>query len=329
MSADLWHWSLLAAWLFLSFFLSGMEAAIMALSRLRIRQWLREGKPQARILLRYLDQPENFLWTILVGNTLANFSVTWFIVTDLHNVFPQSPIWFWITFAVSTFIVYLTCELLPKRLFRRYPNRLALRWVRLFRVLHVALSPLVACVEWFTGRLLRWAGGQEMSSRVFGNRDELRAMMQESGASLHPTERTLINRVFDLQTRTIGQLAKSLETADTVTVSTPIEEVQRRSYEGRHTRLPVWSDRGPQRRIVGVVSIRNILYAEPEPRKKTAGDFLRPAVYLNEATRLEEALHRMQRSGEHLAIVVDAGGRERGLITLGDILGTVFGEVKE
>ena len=57
----------------LSFFMSGMEAGVFALSRLRIRQLMRAGKPRAKVLHGYLEKPEDFLWTILVGNTLANF----------------------------------------------------------------------------------------------------------------------------------------------------------------------------------------------------------------------------------------------------------------
>src|SRR5256885_16935329 len=57
----------------LSFFMSGMEAGVFALSRLRIRQWMRAGKLRAKVLHGYLERPEDFLWTILVGNTLAHF----------------------------------------------------------------------------------------------------------------------------------------------------------------------------------------------------------------------------------------------------------------
>ena len=60
----------------LSFFLSGMEVGVFALSRLRIRHLMRAGNPRARALLGYLERPENFLWTILVGNTLANIGVS-------------------------------------------------------------------------------------------------------------------------------------------------------------------------------------------------------------------------------------------------------------
>ena len=327
MTFDWFHWLSIGGWLVLSFFMSGMEAGVMALSRLRIRQWLREGRPQARILLGYLDHPENFLWTILVGNTIANFAAVVFIVTDLHNAFGERPELFWPIFLAVGGVMYLLGELLPKTLFRRLPNRLCLRLVWLFRLLHFGLSPLVAVVERLARLLLRLTGGTALTGQVFGNREELRAFMQESGAALQPAERTLINRVLDLQSRTVGQIATPLEQADTLTATTPVAEILARCRERQHTRLPVWDHATADRRIVGVVSLRNLIYGPVNPAKATAGDYLRPALFLPEATRLEDALQRLQRSGEHLAIVVDGAGRERGLVTIGDILRVLFGEV--
>jgi CBS domain containing-hemolysin-like protein len=324
---DWLHWFGIVGWLILSFFLSGMEAGVMALSRLRIRQWLREGRPQARALQGYLDHPENFLWTILVGNTIANFSVVAFIVIDLHTAFSEQPWLFWSLFLVVGGVMYLLGELLPKTLFRRLPNRLCLRLVWLFRLVHFVLSPLVAMVERFAKLLLRLTGGTALTGRIFGNREELRAFMQESGAALQPAERTLINRVLDLQTRTVGQIATPLEQADTLTVATPVAEIITLCRDRQHTRLPVWNHAAADRRIAGVVSLRNLIYGPENPAKVTAGDYLRPALFLPESTRLEEALQRLQRSGEHLAIIVDAAGRERGLVTIGDILRVLFGEV--
>lgn len=318
---------LLFIWLLTSFFLSGMEAAVMSLNRLRLRQWLREGRSPARVLLGYLDRPENFLWTILVGNTLANFAAVMSVAIHLHNAMDRHLLAFWISFACFVLALYLVCELLPKQLFRLAPDRFASRMVGAFQFIHVLLSPIVFAVESFTAGLLRWTGGLPMTTRVFGNRDELRATIVDSGTALHPAERTLIGRVFDLQTRTVGQLARPLNKADTVLSSAPIAELKDRFRAGAHTRLPVWNHSGPDRRIVGVVSLRHVLYSEPKPGVRTASDLLRPAVYFTESTRLEVALRQMQRNAEHLAVVVDSNGRDWGVITLGDILDTLFGGV--
>src|SRR5438445_8581682 len=95
----------------LSFFLSGMEAGVFALSRLRIRQLMRAGRPRAKVLHGYLEQPENFLWTIFVGNTLANFVAVTLGVLVLFQHFGSQPAWFWAIFVIGGFVFYVVCEL--------------------------------------------------------------------------------------------------------------------------------------------------------------------------------------------------------------------------
>ena len=58
---------LVVACLALAFLLSGMEAGVFALSRLRVRRQMRAGKSAARLLHSYLERPENFDWSIFVG----------------------------------------------------------------------------------------------------------------------------------------------------------------------------------------------------------------------------------------------------------------------
>ncbi len=244
----------------LSFFLSGMEAGVFALSRLRIRQLMRAGKPRAKVLHGYLEEPESFLWTIFVGNTLANFAVVTLAVVVLFQRFGGRPVLFWMFFWLGGFVFYAVCELLPKMLFRTFPNRLCLALVGPFRLVHAALAPLVSFLNRFSHRLLRWSGGRAFTGHLFGNREELRLVMQESAQGLTSEERAMINRVLDLQHLTVGQIATALEKAATVTTLTPMEEVLRLCRERNLTRLPVWQDEGNRRRIVGVVSLKTLLY---------------------------------------------------------------------
>jgi CBS domain containing-hemolysin-like protein len=93
------------------------------------------------------------------------------------------------------------------------------------------------------------------------------------------------------------------------------------------TRLPVWETRDGQRRIAGIISMVTILYLENLDPNRPAADFVRPALYVEEDMRLENALQRMQRSGQRLAVVLGRDRREIGIITLTDILKLIFGEV--
>lgn len=320
-------WAAFIVCLALSFLLSGMEAGVFALSRMRVRQQMRAGRRSAEVLHGYLENPENFLWTILVGNTVANFIILGMILVFLAETLPGKRVWFFIIFSVIVFLFYTLFDLLPKMLFRLYPNRLSLFWARPFRLIHVLLRPLVWLVEGISVLLLGWTGGKAFTGHLFGNREELRFIMQESGGQFTTEERAMINRVLDLQSLTVRHIIKPISLAATITMQTPANELLAISRDHRVTRLPVWETRDGRRRIAGIVSVVAILYDTDSNTKKTAADFVRPALYVEEDLRLEMALQRMQRSGQRMAVVLGRDQREIGVITLTDILKLIFGEV--
>jgi CBS domain containing-hemolysin-like protein len=312
----------------LSFLLSGMEAGVFALNRLRIRHLMRRGNPRARTLYGYLENTEDFLWTILVGNSLANVVVVSVSLTWLHRWLGRSPGWLLAVLAAGILVFYAVCELLPKMLFRLNATRLCLALAVPFRLVDTVLRPLVAPMAQFSRWLMRWTGGRRFTGHLFGNRDELRLVMRESAQGLSGEERAMINRVLDLQHLTVRQITTPLSKAVTVTTTTPVTDVIALARERGFNRLPVWNTEGPKGRIAGMVSLRSLLYEEPAAMKKTASEYLKPALYLNDEARLEVALRQMQRTDQRLAVVLDRGQRELGVVSLEDILKVIFGDVK-
>jgi CBS domain containing-hemolysin-like protein len=199
--------------------------------------------------------------------------------------------------------IYLTCELLPKRLFQKFPNRLCIYLVPVYAGVQRVLSPVVYLVGRFAALLLRITGDRALTGRLFANRDELKAMIQSSSGGLTKTEKSLIGRVLDAQNLTVGRVAQPLDRADTVSASLPVAAVLEIGRVGGHTRLPVWSGTDDPRRIVGVVSLKDRLHTDPDPARLLVQDWLRPALYLDDSVRIEEALRILQRSGQHMAIV--------------------------
>ena len=327
MTTNAWIWGAFVACLAVSFVLSGMEAGVFALSRLRIRQQMRAGKASAKVLHDYLDNPEDFLWTILVGNTVANFLILGWMVVRLHSALGDFRMWFVVVFSVAVFLFYAFFDLLPKMLFRMYPNRLCVLLARPFRFLHLALRPLVALVETFSGALLRWRGGKVFTGHLFGNREELRLVMQDSAQAFTSEERAMIKRVLDLQTLTVRQAMKPLDQAVAITAQTPVSVALALCRERRLTRLPVWESRDGGQRIIGLLALNTLLYQPALDMGKPVGDYVKPALFLDEDLRLEVALRRLQRSGQRLAIVLSRERRELGILSLQDVLRVIFGEV--
>jgi putative hemolysin len=140
--------------LFLSFVLSGMESGLLSLSPIRIRRLMNDGNKNARVLFEYLENYERFLWTIIVGNSIALFVImalgSWRILnsTDgwLMKIFGY---WF-----PLLGIVYFLGDLLPKILFHKYPNRLTLAMTRPFQIVDFFLKPIV----WLVAAIAREFG---------------------------------------------------------------------------------------------------------------------------------------------------------------------------
>lgn len=323
-------WGLLEALLLLlclgvSFVLSGMEIGLFSLNRLRLRHLMREGNRQARQLFSYLQQAERCLWTILVGNVLAAFGALTLIVHQLHQWLGQRP-WLWLLgVLLATFLLYALVDLLPKMLFRQSPTTASLACSRFFSWIHRLLSPVVTLVSWLAALLLRATGGQRFTGRLFGNREELWLVMQESGHTLTRDERSMVNRVLGLQTTTVGALIVPLKEVVVVSEDTPAGEVLRLCREHPVRRLPV---RDPDTgRIAGCLNLSDLLHAEDFPPEKPIEPLVRGVLFLDETDLVETALQRFRQSGHRFAVVTDRRDREAGVLSLEDILRHIFGRL--
>ena len=309
----------------LSFLFSGMETGVLALNRFRVRQRMRSGDGRAAVLHGFLEKPENFLWTILVGNTVVNFIIFSLGAIQLYFWTGTRPMVWALVFMAAVFIFYIVCELAPKTLFQRYPNRLSLAMAQPFRLIHRILSPLVAVAGWFSRGLLHWTGGKAFTGRLFGSREELRFIMQESAPGLTSEEKTMINRVLDLPNLRVRHVMVPLSNTTLVEGSLPLGEVLALCHERGLTRVPVLD--AAAKRISGVINLEHVLYLDELDKTKAVGEFIQAAFFLPEELHLEEALRRMQKTGRRMAVVLGPDQRETGIISLQDILKVIFGEM--
>jgi putative hemolysin len=328
MDTNIFNWLVLTLCLLLSFLLSGMEAGVFALNRLRVRRLARAGKPSAKLLQGFLENPERFLWTIMVGNTLANFLILGWTLAKLHEWLPGQRNGVIGIFVAVVFLFYTFFDLLPKMLFRAHPNSWCLSVANIFRFVHFGLSPLVLIVSDVSKAILKMTGGRTFTGRLFGNREEMRVVMQESSQAFTSDERAMINRVLDLQNYTVGQIAVPVDQVVSVEKNTTVGAALKLAREKNLSRLPVWEMREGRRRIAGLLVMTTLLFTDRLDLEKPASGQMTPALFMEEDVRLEVALRRMQRAGQRLAIVLARDGTEAGVVTLEDILKLMFGEVK-
>ena len=309
----------------LAFILSGMEAGVFSLSRWRIRHQMRSGNPRARVLYGYLENPDEFLWTILVGNTIASVTAVSLTVMFFYEKLARWPALMILALAASVLLFYAVFELLPKTIFGTFPNRLCMLLAAPFRFIHLLFKPLVSLLMFVVGNFPQGSGAARIFGHVFSSREEMRWVMQEAAPGLTAEERVMINRVLDLEKMSVGQIALPMRKAVTVNTRMPIAEVLKVGRETGFTRLPVRDEE--RNRTAGIISLRVILRDPKLDETKTASEYLTPALTFDAQTRLESALRQMQRMSQHLAIVTGPDKSEIGVVSLQDILKVIFGDV--
>ena len=308
----------------ISFIFSGIEAGVYSINRSRIKKQMREGDTRASLLLNFQRDPKNFYFTVLLGNTIANGVFAVVLVLLLKEI--STGVLFWSLFLLCVFTLFTFCDLLPKKLFSRFPDKLSLTVARPFRAVQITLTPFVRLTQALFGNTLAGAVGPPLAKRLFKNREELKKLMEDSDDTLSDEERTMISQVLRLSERTLGQAAIPLNLSVTASADSPISSVVDLCKDHRIARVPIWKFGGGQRKVVGIVTLKTSLYKEDFDSDKPASEYMQPALFLPADLKVEAALKRMQRSGQWLAIVTSESQKEAGIVSLQDILNVVFSD---
>ncbi len=189
---------LLTVGIFLSAFFSGSETGFYRVTRVRLLLDGLGGDLVSRMLLRLTNHPALFVATTLIGNNVANYLTSLGIVLAVHELFGNSQLAETVAPLVLSPWVFVYCELLPKQLFYRSPNRLLRRSGPLLFCFTILFSP-VAFVLWVLGWLLEKIVGQTpLRVRLTLARKELQEVLQEGQEAgiLHTTQRDLAQRLF-------------------------------------------------------------------------------------------------------------------------------------
>ena len=146
---------------------------------------------------------------------------------------------------------------------------------------------------------------------------------------LEPRERLMIQAILQLEETTVREIMVPRVDVDAVEIDWSLADVVARMLDTSHSRLPVYE--GDQDNIVGIIHSRDLLAAltgngEQSPALR---ELARPAFFVPESKRADEALTEMQEKRVQIAVVVDEYGGVAGLVTIEDLLEEIVGEIED
>ncbi len=298
---------------------------MLALNPLKLHRSARVGRKSAQALLRYLENPEMFLWVNLIGGTVANFFSVYLVTVSFYR-YPKP--YFLFLILVCLVALYFINDLIPKTVFRKKPHFFCSLGLPAFRIAYILLYPLVKGLI-LAASLIFWKRrNTSYEKQVLSNRAELRRLMRNSDPDITQEERFMIEHVMDFFDMTLKDMLIPMPQVKGVSSHFTLAEAIQVSRQVGFTRLPVYQVYvGGEHRTLGILSMKTALYLEDFDDTKRVTDFISPPLLFRPDMHLHDALTKMQKIGQRMAIVMDSEGKELGIVTLQDILGAIFGKL--
>lgn len=326
---------ILVSILFSAFF-SGMEIAFVSANKLRIEIDKKQKKIFAGIVSFFTKHPSRFIATMLVGNNIAlviyGIAFAMLLEEPIKNLLGgnSGAVLLLIQTLISTLIILLTAEFLPKTLFRLNPNnslRLLSVPIIIFYIILYPITILTIGISNFTMRyLLRVRLDTEAAEPVFSKVDLNHFLTPVQLEQKTDTEEIEELKIFKntLEFSSLKVRDCMIPRTDMIAleIDASLSDLTQRFIETGLSRILIYRDTIDN--VIGYVNSKD-LYRKPDQIKS----LLKPIQIVPETLAVNKLLTTFIKERKNIALVVDEFGGTSGIITTEDIIEEIFGEIED
>ena len=315
--------------------ISLMEASLVSVNHIRIRQMAEEGHPTAPLVERLTGARQELLVTFIVlinGFVLLAANLTTVAARELWN---ETAV-VWANLVVLTGLLVFG-EITPKSISIHFAEPIALRTARLVYALTVIFTPLAILFNAIgKGLLYVLVGLRILPGRVHAvptsfSEEDIKDLLTagEQSGEVETTEREMIHGVIEFSDTTAREIMVPRTDLTALPVDASLEEAVEAFMQSGHSRIPVYDESVDD--ILGLLYVKDILVRLKA--EKGGGvpplirELLRPAFFVPESKKSDELLRELQRRRVHMAIVVDEYGGTAGNVTIEDLLEEIVGDI--
>jgi len=304
----------------MSFFFALAESALFSLGKWQVRQLAERSPARGSVVARLLGEPQHLLATIVLGNTVANASI-------LAIALLASPSPYWLGFVILPALLVLIlvgCEVAPKTLAVRTPEKWALRVARPMDFLQQFTGPFRRVAQRLDDMILRALVPRSFKPQAELTDEEYQELLELAfqQGTLARSEKEIILQIVGLDRQTAKDVMRPRSRMAAIPDDLSVEEMVAAARKFKHSRLPMY-DETPDT-IVGLLNTRALLMDQ----NIDLADAIEFPSFVPESMNLLQLLKSLQRQQRGLAIVLDEYGGTAGIVTMQDILEQVVGEIR-
>ncbi len=307
---------------------SGSEAALFAVTPARVQQMAEAHQFGASALARIKANMGRPIATLVIINNIFNI-VGSIIIGDMAGRLLGSE-WLGVLSGILTFLIIIFAEILPKTLGELFAPTIGRVVAPAVEVLSRVLYPLVVVIEWLLQPVYKWAQ-QIRSGALDTNEAEIRvlARMGEQKGSIEADEVALIDRIFNLNDVTAGDLMTPRGALTYLHGTQTLGDAAPRIMASEHTRILITVEDSLDN-LLGVARKDDMLAAlVAGEHDRYLRDMAKETAFCPEMIKADSLLEMFRKQQQHLIVVIDEHGGVAGVVTLEDVVEVLLDEITD
>ena len=327
----------IAILILLNGYLSMAEIAIVSSKKITLQKYEQDGNKTAKIILDFLEDPNEFLSAIQIGITLIGIltgalggaTLAEPLAAFLNPYIPYATqLSFVIVVVITTYFSLLIGEIVPKRIALNDPEKSAMKSAKTMHYMTTICKPLVKAISGSTNFLLRLIGSKPTEDDVV-TQDEVKLLIAEGieDGTIEKEEESIIKRVFRLDAQKVDMIMTPRNEIIWIDLEDDLDEIQERIIDSKRSIFPIAE--GELDDFLGVIQAKDVLSSIFKKDKMELRRNIKEPLVIPDQLPSMELLKQFKQNKEyvHMSLVVDEFGTLEGLITLNDLLEGIVGDI--
>ena len=330
------NWTIVIITLILSALFSGLEIAFVSSNKLRIELDKNKGLFTAKMLSEFVKNPSRVLGALLLGNNIAlviyGIAMAGILEPSIEQMLsPKYASEFLILIIqtiVSTVLILIVAEFIPKALFRINPNTILKIFVIPFKLFYLVFYPFIHFLAWLAEFILKSLFRIKFSREeyVFSPVDLDHYLKEYSSDSLDDNEVKqeiqMLQNAIDFRKVKLRECMVPRTEITAVDQEESIDDLRLRFIESGHSKILVFRESIDN--VIGFVHSSDMFKSPADIKSATHSIPIVPETML-----ANNVLRMFIKEHKSVAVVVDEFGGTSGVVTMEDIIEEIFGEIED
>jgi len=308
-------------------FFAAAETAFIASSPYSLEYHARKGSRRAGVVRGIMARINDFLVTILIGNTLVSVAAAAIATSVFVTLIPERNRAVLYATITTTLFILVIGEINPKTFAAHNPIRIALLFSYPIQGLMVLFYPFIKFFSLMSGLLMPSSRAKPEGRISLLNEEEIRVALLATTRGLSALRRKMISGALDIGARPVKEIMIPRPQVRAISAEASLETIVETIESAGFSRYPVF--KGRLDNIEGLIRAKDIVNYVIDNKLFTITSVLRKPFFVPELASLESVLVQMQENAVHMAFVVDEFGNMEGLVTLEDIIEEIIGDIRD